>query len=95
MKGVSYRVGAMRGKMVTVGTDVVVADEGTLSVTDRRVVFSGNSKTLEFRYDKLVGIKLYSDGIQLGVTNRQTASVFELGHVHAVAAVINAAAQAG
>jgi len=79
--------------MVTVGSETVVADEGIFSVTDRRVVFSGQSKTLEFRYDKLVGIKLYSDGIQLGVTNRQTASVFELGHVHAVAAVLNAAAQ--
>ena len=36
MKGVSYRVGAMRGKMVTVGSETVVADEGIFSVTDRQ-----------------------------------------------------------
>ena len=95
MKGVSYRVGSMRGRMVTVGSELRIADEGILSVTDRRIVFSGSAKTLEFRYDRLVSVELYTDGIQFGVTNRQTPSVFRLGHVHAVAAVINAAAQAG
>jgi hypothetical protein len=94
MRGVSYRVGATRGQVVTVGTELQVADEGGLSVTDRRIVFSGSSKTLEFRYDKLVDIKLYSDGIQLGVTNRQTPSLFTLDRVDAVAATINAAVQA-
>ena len=94
MKGVSYRVGAFRGRTVTVGSDVVIADQGVLSVTDRRVVFSGSSKTLEFLYNKLVAADLYTDAIQLSVTNRQTPSLFQLDPVHAVAAVINAAAQA-
>jgi hypothetical protein len=93
MKGVSYRVGANRGRMVTVGSTVEVADIGVLSVTDRRVVFSGSAKTLEFRYDKLAGMELFTDGIRLGVTNRQNASLFMLDHIDAVAAVINAAVQ--
>lgn len=95
MKGVSYRVGATRGRMVTVGSEVVAIDDGVLSVTSRRVVFSGGAKTLEFRYDKLVGLELFSDGIQLAVTNRQAPSLMKVDSVDAVVAVINAAAQAG
>jgi hypothetical protein len=94
MKGVTYRVGATRGHMVTVGSELQTIDAGLLSVTSRRVVYAGGRKTLEFRYDRLVGLELYEDGIRLAVTNRQDPSLFRLQHVHAVAAVITAASQA-
>ncbi len=45
------------------------------------------------REESRVPRRALSDGIQLGVTTRQNASMFQLGHVHAVAAVLNAAAQ--
>jgi len=93
MKGVTYRTGATRGKMVTVGSSLEAVDAGALSVTDRRIVFTGGSKTLEFRFDKLAAMELFSDGVRLGVTNRQTTSTFRLDHVDSFAAVVNAAAQ--
>jgi hypothetical protein len=93
MKGVTYRTGVTRGKMVTTGSTVEVADAGALSVTDRRIVFTGQTKTLEFRFDKLAAMELFSDGVRLGVTNRQTTSTFTLDHVDSFAAIVNAAAQ--
>jgi hypothetical protein len=93
MKGVTYRVGSTRGHLVTVGSELQTVDDGILSVTSRRVVYAGGRKTLEFRYDRLVGMELYEDGIRLSVTNRQDPSLFRLRHVHAIAAVITAASQ--
>jgi hypothetical protein len=92
-KGVYWRVGAARGHTVTVGERQEVAAVGVLSVTSRRVVFSGDRKTLEFQYPKLTSADVFNDGIRLGVTNRQNPSTFLLDHVDAVAAAITAAAQ--
>jgi hypothetical protein len=75
-KGVRYRVGQVRAHSVVVGTHLAVQDSGQLVVTDRRAVFMGTKKTLEFRRDRLVGLAQYADGLRLNVSNRQTASLF-------------------
>lgn len=75
-KGVSYRVGAARAKSVVVGTQMQVQDVGVLTVTNQRAIFTGDKRTLEFRYDKLVGMEQFSDGLRLSVSNRQLASLF-------------------
>jgi hypothetical protein len=75
-KGVRYHVGQVRAHSVVVGTHLEAQDYGHLVVTDRRAVFMGAKKTLEFRRDKLVGLGQYTDGLRLNVSNRQTASVF-------------------
>ena len=56
-RGVRYRVGAMRGHMVTVGTQVEVADTGILSVTSQRAAFLGGRKTIDMPYTKLIGMR--------------------------------------
>ncbi|MDX6378268.1 MAG: hypothetical protein QOE98_2571 [Gaiellaceae bacterium] len=93
VEGAPYRVGRNRGRTINLGTAVSVDDVGTLSITDRRVVFTGSIQTLEFRYDKLAGIALFSQGIRISVTNQRKAGLFQLDHVDVVAAVLNAAAQ--
>jgi hypothetical protein len=75
-KGVRYRVGQVRAHSVVVGTHLEAQDSGHLVVTDRRAVFMGTKKTLEFRRDKLVGLAQYADGLRLNVSNRQAASLF-------------------
>ncbi len=98
--GVSYKVsknvrintGGTRGRMVEVGKQIVPEDVGILSITNSRAVFMGSKKTLEFRFDKLVGARLFEDAITLQVSNRQTPAVIQFDQPQLVAAVLNAAA---
>lgn len=76
--GVRYRTGATRGRMVVVGSEMVVEDSGTLTITSQRALFAGSKKTLEFRADRLADLQEYTDGLRLSVSNRQTASIFKL-----------------
>jgi hypothetical protein len=89
--GVRYRVGAVRGHMVTIGTHWTTADTGTLTVTDQRIVFHGGRKTLEFPFAKLVTLNVYTDAIDLGVTSRQSTSSFKAGNPAFLAGMIHAA----
>jgi hypothetical protein len=89
--GMRYRVGAVRGHMVTVGTHWAVADEGALTVTDHRIVYHGGRKTLEFPYPKLATINVYSDAIDLGVTTRQSTSSFSTPDADLIAGMIHGA----
>jgi hypothetical protein len=93
VKGVRYRTS--RGQMKAVGTRIEPADVGIISITDRRVVFSGRKKTQESLYAKLVNLTVYSDGISMGVSNRQNVSTFKVVNTtgEVVAAVINGAMQ--
>jgi len=92
-KGVRFNTGAVRGSMVPVGTEIQVADTGILSVTNKRAVFLGDKKTQEYKYDKLVGMKLFSDAITLQVSNRQNATTLGTPSPDLIAAYINAASQ--
>ena len=76
--GMRYRTSRTRGRSVVVGTDLVPADTGQLLITSQRALFLGSKKTLEFRFDRLVGIQQYTDGIRLNVSNRQTASLIRI-----------------
>ena len=89
--GVRYRVGEYRGHMVTVGHHWEPADHGQLTVTDRRVVFHGARKTLEFPFAKLATLDAYSDAVALGVTTRQTTSTFGTPEPELIAGLIHAA----
>ena len=94
-KGVRYRVGAMRGHMVTVGTQMQVADTGVLSVTSQRAAFLGNRKTLDMPYSKLIGMELFSDGVRFSLSSRQTAPLIRVScNPDVLGALLNAAIQA-
>jgi hypothetical protein len=94
-KGVRYRVGASRGRLVTVGSQVVTDDVGPLYVTSTRCVFTGRRRALEFDYKKLLDVHLYTDGLGLAVSNRQATSTFRISGAsgEVIAAIINGAAQ--
>ena len=91
--GIRYRVGGARGHSVVVGTQVQVADSGTLSVSSARAVFIGARKTIEMPYSMLVSLSVLTDGVQFHQSNRQTAPLFKVPSGEAVAAVVNAAAR--
>jgi hypothetical protein len=93
-KGVTYRTGAIRGKSVVVGSELKVADSGLLAVTSHRIAYMGN-KTIEMKYDKLMNMDVFSDGVRVHVSNRQNAPLFKVdpGVGEVIAATVNAAMQ--
>jgi hypothetical protein len=92
--GVRYRVGATRGHSVEVGTQMNVADSGMLSVTNKRVIYSGSRKTVEMTLAKLVNLSAFSDGLIFHPSNRVNAVIVKIPRgAEVVAAIVNAAAQ--
>ena len=77
-RGATYRTRQVRARSVVVGTQLQIQDVGVLSVTNCRAVFTGRARTVEFRFDKLVGMDQFKDGLRLSVTNRQLASLFRI-----------------
>lgn len=63
---------------MTIETNWVPADNRPFTVTNQRVVFRGQRKTLEFQFGKLVSLEAYADAIDLGVSNRHTTSSFKV-----------------
>jgi hypothetical protein len=67
-KGVTYRVGASRGRLVQEKANVPVSS-GDLVLTNKRVVFRGDKKSFNYKLDKLLDVQLYSDGLFLTDTS--------------------------
>jgi hypothetical protein len=93
MKGVSYRVGSFRGRSVEIGRSIEVVDSGTLFVTSHRAVYTGQRKSVEVPYPKMLDLNVYTDAVQFHVSGRQNPSMLRVGDGPMVAAVINAASQ--
>lgn len=91
--GVRYRVGASRGHSVQVGTQLQVADSGTLAITSRRAVYMGSRKTVEMPYSKVVNLSVFDNGVQFHLSNRVNAPMFILERPDVLAALVNAVAQ--
>jgi hypothetical protein len=93
MKGVRFHTGGVRGHSVVVGTEMQVADAGTLVVSSRRIVFLGSKSTMEIAYKKLLNMDVFTDGVRFHISNRKTAPLFKLASGTVVAAIVNAAFQ--
>jgi hypothetical protein len=63
-KGVTYRVGAQRGHIVTDKAAIPISS-GELVITNKRVIFRGDTKSFSLRLDKLLELNFYSDGARL------------------------------
>lgn len=90
-KGFRYHVGGARGS-VSSRSELQAVDAGILSVTSDRVLFTGNQKTLEIPYRRLVRMKVFTDAIQFHMTGRKSAPLIQMGPVDAIAATVGAAA---
>lgn len=70
MKGVSYRVGQSRGHLVS-QTGIVPISDGRFVITNQRLVFTGDRKSVNAPLDKLLDVDFYKDGMLFSLTNRQ------------------------
>ena len=86
--------GGVRGHSVVTGTQLKVSDSGTLVITSQRVVFLGATGTSEMAFAKLANFTMFSDGIQVHLTNRERAPLFRVRNGELVAAIVNAALHA-
>ncbi len=89
--GMRYRIGMGAASPVTLGSHWTDADEGVLTLTDKRLVYHGRRRTLEFRLDKFASLAVYGDAIAVGVTNRSGNSHFRVGTPEFVAGLIQGA----
>lgn len=72
---------------------LVEDDYGPLSVTTKRVVFRGASRTIQIDYDEIVGIDLFLDALRFHVSNRERVDTFQVPGAPVAAAAINHIAQ--
>ena len=75
-KGVRYRVGASRGHFIPGDEVQTVIDQGTVTVTTQRVVFTGSKATREWTFAKLLDTEISQDHslVLIHVSNRQKVS---------------------
>jgi hypothetical protein len=71
IKGVRYRVGQSRGKMIS-ERGMVPISYGEFTVTNRRLVFTGDKKSANSEFSKLQDYELFTDAIRYSMTTRQT-----------------------
>jgi hypothetical protein len=67
MEGLSYQVSTVKPEYHTREGLVDISD-GTLYVTNKRVIFEGAGRTTSIPYGRLVGLQGYTDGIELKKT---------------------------
>lgn len=77
VKGVSFRVGQQRGQMVSQSGIVPISD-GYFVITNKRLVFSGDRKSVTTPLDKLMDLHVFSDGLNYSVTTRQKPVIVKL-----------------
>jgi hypothetical protein len=82
-RGVSYRVGAHRGQLVS-ETGVVPVSIGDFILTSKRAIFRGDRKAFNTAWDKILDVHFYSDGIRLTTTSRSKPTVIQFQHDGAV-----------
>jgi hypothetical protein len=61
-KGLYFRVGGFKAES---HEEVRNIDQGILTLTDKRIVFSGNKRTISVNLNKVISINPYSDGISI------------------------------
>ena len=69
-KGITFRTGGTRGQLVTDTADVPIS-EGNFIITSHRLVFQGQAKSFETKFDKILDIHNHLDGIRFSESNKQ------------------------
>ena len=73
MKGVSYRFGGFEG-----GTEqqIVTLDTGDFSLTNKRLIFSGQTKSVEYPLSKIVTIDTLENGVVINRSGKTKMEYF-------------------
>ncbi len=77
VKGVSFRIGQQKGQMVSQSGLVPISD-GYFVITNKRVVFTGDRKSVSPPIAKLLDLHVFSDGINFSVDGKQKPVIVRL-----------------
>jgi hypothetical protein len=90
-KGVSYRVGGMRGQSIPIRA-VVPVDQGIFSITSSRLAYIGQKKSFSIDWPKVLSVEPVADGIHMSFTSRSksaTLQYLEPSRAELVAAIVS------
>lgn len=73
-KGVNFRVGQHKGRMVS-KTGIVEVDNGDFIITNQRVMFKGRKKSFNYQFNKLIGYTVFKNGVDINAANGATRSL--------------------
>jgi len=88
-KGVRYRFGSIAAQRVT-RDELILIDEGTLYVTNKRIIFDGARKNVTIRYSALIAFQVCSDGLILEKTAGKSPHLVMDGDVQQAAVTLGA-----
>lgn len=81
-QGVYFRTGGFAARSES-HEEIKVIDSGTLTLTNRRMVFTGGKRTINFPLGKIVGMEPYRDGIAVNRDGKQRTEYYTgLDNVH-------------
>lgn len=70
MKGVSFRLGGASHTSSS-HDEIKIIDKGTLTITNKRLIFTGSMKTLNYNLSKILSITEFKDAIGIQKENKQ------------------------
>jgi hypothetical protein len=89
-RGVRFRVGSVTPHRVT--REVLTPiDTGSLSVTNKRLIFDGAHKNSALRHSSLLGVRVFSDGIEVEKASGRSPFFLFNDDTEIIAAIISAA----
>ena len=75
MKGVSFRLGGASHRSAS-HDEITTIDRGTLTITNKRLIYTGSQKTLNYNLSKILSITEYKDAIVIQKENKQKTEIF-------------------
>ena len=74
-KGISFKLGGASSRSVS-HDEIKAIDKGTLTITNKRLIFTGSMKTLNYNLSKILSITDFKDGIAIQRDNKQKTEYF-------------------
>ena len=74
-KGISFKLGGASSRSVS-HEEIKAIDKGTLTITNKRLIFTGPMKTLNYNLSKILSITDFKDGIAIQRDNKQKTEYF-------------------
>ena len=74
-KGFSIKLGGVSSRSIS-HEEIKIIDKGTLTITNKRLIFTGLVKTLNYNLNKILSINEFNDGISIQRENKQKPEYF-------------------